>query len=153
MNELLEGVKKAIGEELKAFELKEGIRLSLRLKKERWDFISELMEFLNKSTTSPVKGYNLMVNISLPIPSSGDLLIVQFFVSSDSYDVSEPYFIDYMKDEKAILIIEPYFSLDSAKVKYDEFVRQKGLAKENESLWEIVFTLEENEYELFEYLV
>jgi hypothetical protein len=153
---MIERVKKSIRRRIKNLEFESGISLSLRLKKERWDFIRELTEFLNKNILYLVKGYTLMISVVFPTPS-GKSLVVQFFISSDGYSVRKPYFDryyrDYVKIKEPILIIEPSFSLNSAKAKYNEFVRQKGLAQGDEYLREIVFPLNESEYKLFEYLI
>jgi hypothetical protein len=153
---LIRRIKNAIRRRLKAFELEEGISLSLQLKKERWDFIIELLEHLNKNTIYLVKGYTLMCDILIPL-HSGKLLKLSFFISYDGYSVHKPYFDRYWeiyrKIKEPTLIIEPSFSLNSARNKYNEFVRLKGLTEENEYLSEIIFTLDESEYKLIEFLV
>jgi hypothetical protein len=151
-NGLIERTKKAIRRRLKKFELESGINLSLRLKKEKWVFIQELIEFLNKNTIYLDKGYTLIISILIPT-LSGRLLVLQFFISFNGYSVRNPYFSNYIKSKKPTLVIEPSFLSNSARAKYNEFVKQKGLVQGDEYLREIVFTLDKSEYKLFEYLI
>ncbi len=153
---LMKRIKSAIRRRLKNLELEEGIKVSLKLGREKWDFIREIVDALNGSTIYVVKGYTLIIKILLLTPS-GRILTVPFFISYSTYSVPKPYFVDYLRevveDKKSKLLIQASFSLNSAENRYVEFLRQKGLIERNECPQKIVFTLEESEYKLFEYLV
>jgi len=152
---LMRRIKDTIRRRLKNLELEEGIKVSLRLKREKWKFISELVETLNDSTIYVVKGYSLMLDIVLPT-YSGKVLMIPFYISYNTYSVPKPYFArhleEYVKDKKAKLLIQASFSLNSAEKKYNEFLKQKGL-KGNKHTKKIIFALDESEYSLVEYTI
>jgi len=155
MNDLIKKLKDGIRRKLKSFEIEEGIKVSLRLKRDRWSFIKELVEYLDDSTIYAVKGYSILSDIVLPT-YSGKTLVIPFFISYRSYSVTKPYFarhfLEYVKDGKAKLLIRGSFSLNSAEKKYNEFLKLKGL-EGVEHPKKVIFTLDDNEYKLVEYLV
>jgi len=156
---LIKTIKRTIRRRLKVFEFEEGIKLSLRLKKEKWEFVRELVEALNKSTIYIVKGYTLISDIVLPTPS-GRILVLTFYISSTTYSAPKPSLRHFnklleerFKVKEPKFLIQFTFSLNSADAKYREFLMQKGLAQGDEYPREISFDIDKSEYELVEYLV
>jgi hypothetical protein len=151
---MLEKVKRTIKRRLKAFEIERGISLSLKLKKERWDFICELIKKLNESTIYLGRGYTITSRILLPTPSK-KVLGITFFISSDGYSV--PYlsfdWLEAKRLEKPVMIITTFCMLERAKNRYYQFLKEKGLAEKGHYPMEIRFNLYEGEYELIEYLI
>jgi hypothetical protein len=151
---IVEKVKRTIRRRLKIFEIEKGISVSLKIKKEKWDFICELAKELDSYTLYPHKGYTITSQILLPTPSRKALNIT-FHISYYGYSVPYPVFDWYWTQhlKEPILLIKPSFSLNSAKDKYYKFLRKMGLVKGNDYLTEIKFKLDESEYKLVEYIV
>jgi hypothetical protein len=151
---LIKRTKRTLKRRLETLETEKGVKLSLKLKKERWDFICELAKELNNSTLYPHKGYTITSQILLLTPSQ-KALKVTFHISSDGYSVPYPVFDWYWTQhlKEPILLIQPSFMLNSAKDKYYKFLRKKRLVGGNDYPTEIKFTLDESEYDLVEYLV
>ena len=153
---IVERVKKTIRRKIKVFETEKGISLSLKLKKERWDFISELLNELNNSTIYLNRGYTITSRVLLPTPSQ-KVLNLTFHISSNGYSVPYPvfdrYWAEYIKIKEPVLLITPAFALNSIKDRYYKFLRERGLVKENKYPTELKFKLDKSEYELVEYLI
>jgi hypothetical protein len=149
----VERVKRTIRRRLKVFEYEKGISLFLKLKKERWDFICELVKKLNESTIYLGRGYTITSRILLPTPSK-KVLSITFFISSDGYSVPYPSFdwLESQRRKEPVMVITTFCMLERAKNRYHQFLREKGLAKERFYPLEIVFKLHESEYNLVEYL-
>jgi hypothetical protein len=151
---LIKRAKRTLKRRLETLENEKGVKLSLKLKKERWGFICELAKELNNSTLYLHKGYTITSQILLLTPSKRALNIT-FHISSNGYSVPYPVFDWYWTQhlKEPILLIKPSFSLNSAKDKYYKFLRKMGLVKGNDYLTEIKFKLDESEYKLVEYIV
>jgi hypothetical protein len=151
---LIKRAKRTLKRRLETLETEKGVKLSLKLKKERWDFICELAKELNNSTLYPHKGYTITSQILLLTPSQ-KALNVTFHISSDGYSVPYPVFDWYWTQhlKESILLIKPSFMLNSAKDKYYKFLRKRGLVKGNDYPTEIKFKLDKSEYELVEYVI
>jgi hypothetical protein len=151
---LIKRAKRTLKRRLETLENEKGVKLSLKLKKERWDFICELAKELNNSTLYPHKGYTITSQILLLTPSKRALNIT-FHISSNGYSVPYPVFDWYWTQhlKEPVLLIKPSFMLNSAKEKYYNFLRKGGLVREDDYLTEIKFSLDKGEYELVEYLV
>ena len=151
---LIKRTKRTLKRRLETLETEKGVKLSLKLKKERWNFICELAKELNNSTLYPHKGYTITSQILLLTPSQ-KALNVTFHISSDGYSVPYPVFDWYWTQhlKEPILLIKPSFMLNSAKDKYYKFLRKRGLVEGDDYPTEIKFKLDKSEYELVEYLV
>ncbi len=151
---LIRRIKRTIKRRLANLEIEKGISLSLKLKKERWDFICELIEKLNESTIYLSRGYTITSKILLPTPSK-KVLILTFFISSDGYSVPHPSFdwFEAQRLKEPVMFITTFCMLERSKNRYYQFLRDKGLARKRYYPMEIKFTLDKSEYELFEYLI
>jgi len=151
---LIKRAKRTLKRRLEKLETEKGVKLSLKLKKERWDFICELAKELNNFTLYPYEGYTITSQILLLTPSQ-KALNVTFHISSHGYSVPYPVFDWYWTQhlKESVLLIKPSFMLNSAKDKYYKFLRKRGLVRGSDYPTEIKFNLDKSEYELVEYII
>ncbi len=164
--EMIEWIKQDLNEVLEDLEIEKGIRLSLKLGKDRWNLFERLInEFY---------GYNSSVylNFKLSFPlSSGKVLAVEFDVFDENYEVKNPKFEDSIDSPNnlkvANLLISAnldygYFFSTKTEQEYFEvllFLKRLGFNICHDEVLKVYyypfieFKLRKNEYKLVECLI
>jgi len=165
--EVMEWIKEDLNETLEKLEVDKGIRLSLKLGKDRWNLFERLIDEFQYYDSSSVY---LNFKLSFPL-SSGKSLAIEFDVYSENHDIKDPKFEDFIDSPNnlkvANLLISAnldygyFFSRKTEEEYFDtlRFLKRLGFNICHPEVLKVYyypfieFKLRKNEYKLVEYIV
>jgi hypothetical protein len=165
--ERIEWIKEDLNEVLEELEVNKGIRLSLKLGKDRWDLFERLVDEFQHHDSSSVY---LNFKLSFPL-SSGKSLAIEFDVYENEHYIKDPKFEDCIDSPNNLKVAN---LLISANLNYGYFFSRKTEGEYFDTLRFlkrlgfdichpevlkvdyypfIEFKLRKNEYKLVEYII
>jgi hypothetical protein len=166
--EILEWVKEDLNEALEKLEVNKGIKLSLKLGKDRWNLLERLIDKFQDYDNSDVY---LNFKLSFPLSSGKSLAIEIDVYYDDNYEVKDPQIEDYIDSPNnlkvANLLISAnldysYFFSRKTEQEYFSvllFLKKLGFNICHDEVLKVYyypfieFKLRKNEYKLVEYII